>query len=138
MIVLWIASGFVLCALFMYVFNARGIMAARRKYRRAQARTQTKKQKREKIQVTKIIVFSIMITYYIAFAVAVWVVVAKDIYQLSSLLTFTGGVAAFAVAFYCWKSKAENLEKIKKGNPDLCGSLSDFSGMGSQSGRKDR
>ncbi|KAI4439445.1 hypothetical protein AALB52_01210 [Lachnospiraceae bacterium 38-14] len=132
MIVLWIASGFVLCALFMYVFNARGIMAARRKYRRAQARTQTKKQKREKIQVTKIIVFSIMITYYIAFAVAVWVVVAKDIYQLSSLLTFTGGVAAFAVAFYCWKSKAENLEKIKKGNPDLCGSLSDFSGMGSQ------
>lgn len=132
MIVLWIASGFVLCALFMYVFNARGIMAARRKYRRAQARTQTKKQKREKIQVTKIIVFSIMITYYIAFTVAVWVVVAKDIYQLSSLLTFTGGVAAFAVAFYCWKSKAENLEKIKKGNPDLCGSLSDFSGMGSQ------
>lgn len=132
MIVLWIASGFVLCALFMYVFNARGIMAARRKYRRAQAKTQTKKQKREKIQVTKIIVFSIMITYYIAFAVAVWVVVAKDIYQLSSLLTFTGGVAAFAVAFYCWKSKAENLEKIKKGNPDLCGSLSDFSGMGSQ------
>lgn len=132
MIILWIASGFVLCALFMYVFNARGIMAARRKYRRAQARTQTKKQKREKIQVTKIIVFSIMITYYIAFAVAVWVVVAKDIYQLSSLLTFTGGVAAFAVAFYCWKSKAENLEKIKKGNPDLCGSLSDFSGMGSQ------
>ena len=81
---------------------------------------------------TKIIVFSIMITYYIAFAVAVWVVIAKDIYQLSSLLTFTGGVAAFAVAFYCWKSKAENLEKIKKGNPDLCGSLSDFSGMGSQ------
>lgn len=132
MIVLWIASGFVLCALFMYVFNARGIMAARRKYRRAQARTQTKKQKREKIQVTKIIVFSIMITYYIAFAVAVWVVIVKDIYQLSSLLTFTGGVAAFAVAFYCWKSKAENLEKIKKGNPDLCGSLSDFSGMGSQ------
>jgi len=116
----------------MYAFNARGIMAARRKYRRAQARAQTKKQKREKIQVTKIIVFSIMITYYIAFAVAVWVVVAKDIYQLSSLLTFTGGVAAFAVAFYCWKSKAENLEKIKKGNPDLCGSLSDFSGMGSQ------
>ena len=133
MIVLWIVSGFVLCALFMYAFNARGIMEAQRKYRRAQARAQTKKkQKREKIQVTKIIVFSIMITYYIAFAVAVWVVIAKDIYQLSSLLTFTGSVAAFAVAFYCWKSKAENLEKIKKGNPDLCGSLSDFPGMGSQ------
>lgn len=137
MIVLWIVSGFLLCALFVYAFNVRGIMAARKRYRRAQARaqarTQEKKKKgREKIQATKIIVFSIMITYYIAFAVAVWVVIAKDVYQLSSLLTFTGGVAAFAVAFYCWKSKAENLEKIKKGNPDLCGSLSDFSGMGSQ------
>ena len=38
MIVLWIVSGFVLCALFMYAFNARGIMEAQRKYRRAQAR----------------------------------------------------------------------------------------------------
>lgn len=95
-------------------------------------RKRTKEDSAKKTQATKIIVFSIMVTYYIAFAVAVWVVIAKDIYQLSSLLTFTGSVAAFAVAFYCWKSKAENLVKIKKGNPDLCGSLSDFSGMGSQ------
>lgn len=135
MIILWIALGFILYAFIVYAFDVRGIASARRRYKRTQARERAKgqaKKKREKIQVTKIIVFSIMITYYIAFAVAVWVVVAKDIYQLSSLLTFTGGVAAFAVAFYCWKSKAENLEKIKKGNPDLCGSLSDFSGMGSQ------
>lgn len=81
---------------------------------------------------TALLFRTIMITYYAAFLVGVWVVVQKDFYQLSALLTYTGGVAAFAVAFYCWKSKAENLEKIKKNNPDIMGSLSDFSGMGSQ------
>lgn len=124
---LWFALGFALCAFIVFLYNVRWIVAARRRRKR-----QEQEHPEQKTQATKIIVFSIMITYYIAFAVAVWVVIVKDIYQLSSLLTFTGGVAAFAVAFYCWKSKAENLEKIKKGNPDLCGSLSDFSGMGSQ------
>lgn len=124
---LWFALGFALCAFIVFLYNVRWIAAARRRRKR-----QEQEHPEQKTQATKIIVFSIMITYYIAFAVAVWVVIVKDIYQLSSLLTFTGGVAAFAVAFYCWKSKAENLEKIKKGNPDLCGSLSDFSGMGSQ------
>lgn len=125
--ILCFALGFILCAFIMFLFNVRAIAAARRRRKK-----EIKENPEKKTQATKIIVFSIMITYYIAFAVAVWVVIVKDVYQLSSLLTFTGGVAAFAVAFYCWKSKAENLEKIKKGNPDLCGSLSDFSGMGSQ------
>lgn len=127
MIFLWFVLGFALCAFVMFLYNVRWIAAARRRRKR-----QDQDHSEKKTQATKIIVFSIMITYYIAFAVAVWVVIVKDVYQLSSLLTFTGSVAAFAVAFYCWKSKAENLEKIKKGNPDLCGSLSDFSGMGSQ------
>lgn len=127
MMFLWFALGFALCAFIVLLYNVRWVAAARRRRKR-----QEQEHPEQKTQATKIIVFSIMITYYIAFAVAVWVVIVKDVYQLSSLLTFTGGVAAFAVAFYCWKSKAENLEKIKKGNPDLCGSLSDFSGMGSQ------
>lgn len=84
------------------------------------------------MQATKIIVFSVMATYYIAFAVAVWVILMKDIYQLSTLLAFVGSVAVFAVAFYCWKSKAENLEKIKQNNPEMAAALSDFSGMASQ------
>ena len=78
---------------------------------------------------TKIIIFSILATYYIAFGVGVWVVVAKDFYQLSVLLTFVGGVTAAAVAFYCWKAKAENLLKIKAAYPELSGTLSDFSSM---------
>lgn len=78
---------------------------------------------------TKIIIFSIMLTYYIAFAVGVWAVI-KDPYQLSILLTFVGGVTTAAVAFYCWKAKAENLLKIKAAHPELTGALSDFSSMG--------
>lgn len=62
-------------------------------------------------------------------SVGVWVVVTKDFYQLSVLLTFVGGVTAAAVAFYCWKAKAENLLKIKAAYPELSGTLSDFSSM---------
>lgn len=120
-------AGFVLAIFIIFMLNLRAIAAARRKRKK-----ELTEHPERKVQATKIIVFSIMATYYIAFAVAVWVVIAKDVYQLSVLLTFVGSVAVFAVAFYCWKSKAENLEKIRKNNPDLMGSLSDFSNMGSQ------
>lgn len=124
---LFFVAGFALAAILMIILNRKAIRTARKKRKQ-----EVQQHPEKKIQATKIIVFSIMITYYVAFIVAVWVVIAKDIYQLSALLTFTGGVAAFAVAFYCWKSKAENLEKIKKNNPEIMASLSDFSGMSSQ------
>lgn len=125
--ILCFATGFGLAAIIMIILNRKAIRAARKKRKQ-----EVEKNPEKKIQATKIIVFSIMVTYYAAFIVAVWVVIARDIYQLSSLLTFTGGVSAFAVAFYCWKSKAENLEKIKKNNPEIMASLTDFSGMSSQ------
>ena len=127
MMFLWFALGFALCAFIVLLYNARWVAAARRRRKR-----QEQEHPEQKTQATKIIVFSIMVTYYIAFAVAVWVVLMKDIYQLSTLLAFVGSVAVFAVAFYCWKSKAENLEKIKQSNPEMEASLSDFSGMASQ------
>lgn len=125
--ILCFAAGFALAAIIMIILNRKAIRAARKKRKQ-----EVQKNPEKKIQATKIIVFSIMVTYYAAFIVAVWVVIARDIYQLSSLLTFTGGVSAFAVAFYCWKSKAENLEKIKKNNPEIMASLTDFSEMSSQ------
>ena len=125
--ILCFAAGFGLAAIIMIILNRKAIRAARKKRKQ-----EVEKNPEKKIQATKIIVFSIMVTYYAAFIVAVWVVIARDIYQLSSLLTFTGGVSAFAVAFYCWKSKAVNLEKIKKNNPEIMASLTDFSGMSSQ------
>ena len=99
--------------------------------KRRQRKEELQQYPERKLGATKIIIFSILLTYYIAFAVGMWAVV-KDIYQLSTLLTFVGGVTAFAAAFYCWKAKAENMLKIKAAHPDLCGSLSDFSSMSSQ------
>ena len=101
--------GFICALALLFLLNIRAVAAARRRRKR-----EIREHPEKKPQATKIIVFSVMATYYIAFAVAVWVVLMKDIYQLSTLLAFVGSVAVFAVAFYCWKSKAENLEM------DLC------------------
>ena len=124
---LFFVIGFILAFAVMYLVNAPYI-----KKKRQKRREETQAHPEKKFGATKVIIFSILVTYYIAFAIGVWVVVAKDIYQLSVLLTFVGGVTAFAVAFYCWKAKAENLLKIKAANPELMGALSDFSNMSSQ------
>lgn len=124
---LFFILGFIFALFLLFLLNMRAVAAARRKRKR-----EIKEHPEKKTQATKIIVFSVMATYYIAFAVAVWVVLMKDVYQLSTLLAFVGSVAVFAVAFYCWKSKAENLEKIKQNNPEMTAALSDFSGMASQ------
>lgn len=120
-------GGFLACFLALLIINAQAIKNAHKRRRK-----EREVKPKQKIQATKVIVFSILITYHLAFILGAWVVVFKDIYQLPTLLTFTGGVAVFAVAFYCWKSKAENLLKIKQSNPDLTGSLADFSTMSSQ------
>lgn len=116
--------GFLMAVALIIISNLPNIRKRRRK-----RKEELQQHPERKGGTTKVLLFSILLTYYIAFAVGVWVVILKDIYQLGTLLTFTGGVTAAAVAFYCWKAKAENLLKIKAGNPDLCGSLSDFSNM---------
>lgn len=125
------ALGFA-AALFLCAFLNWSIRQQSKHGKKRTKGARKKKNPAEKLQATKIIVFSILITYHAAFAVGVWAVIGKDINHLPTLLTFVGSVSVFAVAFYCWKSKAENLLKIKQGNPDLQGSLSDFSAMGSQ------
>lgn len=122
--VLFFVIGFIVACVVLVLYNAKNIRQRRRK-----RKEELKEHPERKGGTTKVLLFSILLTYYIAFAVGVWVVIFKDVYQLGTLLTFTGGVTAAAVAFYCWKAKAENLLKIKAGNPELCGSLSDFSNM---------
>lgn len=120
-------AGVITCAFLMALVNTSNINRARRR-----RRAERKRHPEKKLQATKIIVFSIMVTYYAAFILGVWVVICKDFYQLATLLTFVGGVSVIAVAFYCWKSKAENLLKIRKEEPELGGSLSDIANLSSQ------
>lgn len=121
---LFFVLGFLLAVALFLIRNARYF-----KVRRKKRKQELEEHPERKGGTTKVLLFSILVTYYIAFAVGVWVVVFKDVYQLQTLLAFVGGVTGAAVAFYCWKAKAENLLKIKAANPDLCGSLSDFTNI---------
>ena len=105
--------GFALALAVLFLWNLQYF-----RQRRKKRKEELQEHPERKTSATKIIIFSILATYYIAFAVGVWVVVTKDFYQLSVLLTFVGGVTAAAVAFYCWKAKAENIIKIKQGYPE--------------------
>lgn len=127
MVILSFMAGFLACFITILVLNSRAVSNARRKRRK-----ERQEHPEKKVQATKVIVFSILVTYHLAFLLGVWVVIVKDFYQLSVLLTFVGSVSVLAVAFYCWKSKAENLLKIKQALPDTPASLSDFSNMSSQ------
>ncbi len=121
--ILFFIFGFLLALAVHFIINLPYFIRRRRK-----RREELKEHPERKGGTTKVLLFSVLITYFIAFAIGIWVVL-QDISQLGTLLTFVGGVTAAAVAFYCWKAKAENLLKIKAANPDLCGSLSDFSNM---------
>ena len=105
--------GFALALAVLFLWNLQYF-----RQRRKKRKEELQEHPERKTSATKIIIFSILATYYIAFAVGVWVVVTKDFYQLSVLLTFD-----------CWKAKAENLLKIKAAYPELSGTLSDFSSM---------
>ena len=125
-VMIWIA-GFMSCFLICIICNLPYIQ---RKLRQRKAETQKNPDK--KITTTKVVLFSILFTYYAAFVLAMYVVIFRDVSELPNLLTFVGGATVFAVAFYCWKAKAENLEKIKNRSPEMESSLSDFSNLGSQ------
>ena len=127
MVILSFMAGYLACFITILVLNSKAVSNARRKRRK-----ERQEHPEKKVQATKVIVFSILVTYHLAFLLGVWVVIVKDFCQLSVLLTFVGSVSVLAVAFYCWKSKAENLLKIKLALPDTPASLSDFSNMSSQ------
>ena len=121
-----IVAACVACVAAFEVNTLTNIPKSRKRRHRGRQRAHGASDKR--ITTTKVALLAVMLTYIIAFAVAVYMVLCRDA-PLSDLLTYTGAVAGVAVAFYCWKAKAENLEKIKKSFPDLSGSLSDFTNM---------
>lgn len=125
-VMIWVA-GFTSCFLICIICN---LPCIQRKLRQRKAEIQKNPDK--KITTTKVVLFSILFTYYAAFVLAMYVVIFRDVSELPNLLTFVGGATVFAVTFYCWKAKAENLEKIKNRSPEMESSLSDFSNLGSQ------
>ena len=68
---------------------------------------------KKKLEFTKLIVGSILCTFFIAFIVATCIVL-KDNNQLGVYLGFEGTAATLSIGFYVWKAKAENVIKYKQ------------------------
>lgn len=63
---------------------------------------------------TKILIFAVMVTYFLGFIVGgILTIIYPE--HLGEWLTYVGTAAATAIAFNCWKAKAENVVKIRKG-----------------------
>jgi len=69
--------------------------------------------KRPKREFTKQIVAAVLLTYFLGVAIGAVVVLYKAPDQLTAYLAFIGAPTATTVGFYCWKAKAENINKYK-------------------------
>lgn len=67
-----------------------------------------------KITYTKLVISSVMLTYFAGFGLGVYVVL-HDFSQLSQLLVYIGVPTSAAIGFYAWKAKCENVIKIRRG-----------------------
>lgn len=76
------------------------------------------------IQFSKIVIASVMSTYFIAFLIAALVVMNAS-EQLSAFLIFVGSATSVAITAYSAKSGAENLAKIKRETEDETAENSD-------------
>lgn len=69
-----------------------------------------------KFEFSKIMLCLVMVTYFVGliFGMAIIFKVRTDT-ALCGLFSFIGGPVTAAIGFYCYKAKAENVEKIKGG-----------------------
>lgn len=73
---------------------------------------------RKQFEFSKALLLGVMVTYFVGVVVGVWAVMAVSVEQLGVLLTYIGSPVVVAIGFYSWKSKAENMIKLKKEHPD--------------------
>lgn len=76
-----------------------------------------RRKKKRKIEFSKIVLSSVLATYFVGLYVGIKVVFI-DVTQLGVFLAYIGTPTATAIGFYSWKAKAENIVKIKKANPE--------------------
>lgn len=116
--ILCIAAGIIAGVIAMVLITARN-----KKHR--------KKTGKKTFEFTKFVLLLVLSTYFIGVFVGIKIVFI-DVSQLGVVLAFIGTPTAAAIAFYCWKAKAENLLKIKKENPEATEIPIDFNNISSQ------
>lgn len=80
------------------------------------------------LEFTKIILLIVLSTYFIG----VWTgmcIVLREPEQLGVYLTYIATPTTAVVLAYCWKSKAENIIRMKNENPHIVESISEISNI---------
>ena len=75
------------------------------------------KKKLPKPNFTKTVLVAVLFTYFVGLYVGIRVTLI-DYSQFGVLATYIATPTTTVIALYCWKAKAENIIKIKKGNPE--------------------
>ena len=75
------------------------------------------KENKVKPNFTKAVLVAVLFTYFIGLAIGIRVTLT-DFSQFGVLATYIAAPTTTVIALYCWKAKAENLVKIKKGYPE--------------------
>ncbi len=94
----------------------------RRAGRKGSAATDPAADVKRKIEFSKLILALVMLTYFIAVAVGVWLSLIDPL-QYSTLAMLVGAPTAVGIGFYAWKAKAENVLKYHKDNKDETGDV---------------
>lgn len=76
-----------------------------------------KNRKKFKPNFTKTVLVAVLFTYFVGFVIGIKIVFI-DFEQFGVLATYIAAPTTTVIALYCWKAKAENLVKIKKGYPE--------------------
>lgn len=84
---------------------------------RAKGNREKREQEREKISFTKAVLSVVLLTYFVGLVVGIYVTM-KDYSQFGILATYIATPTTTVIALYCWKSKAENMIKLKKYFPE--------------------
>lgn len=76
-----------------------------------------KKGKTAKPNFTKMVLVAVLLTYFVGLTIGIRVTLL-DFNQFGVLATYIATPTTTVIALYCWKAKAENIIKIKKGYPE--------------------
>ena len=66
---------------------------------------------------TKLVLVAVLFTYFVGLYIGIKVTLI-DYSQFGVLATYIATPTTTVIALYCWKAKAENIIKIKKGYPE--------------------
>lgn len=73
--------------------------------------------KKKKIEFKKLLVISVIATYFLGVGLGVYITITTEPTQLMALLTYIGTPTTGAILSYCWVVRTENAIKLKQQYP---------------------